>query len=160
MSPSRALQRSQPQCRKRKGDRGHAQFRIDEHVEPVGTDTRGNLRRPPKRTTEKVIGTRRDPLGKRITLPERNDLDGTAALVVALDLVISVDTSLAHLAGALGKPVWVLLPFAPDWRWRMHGDTSAWYPTATLFRQTVAGDWSGPVDAIAAALRRLVATRG
>ena len=84
-------------------------------------------------------------------------LDGTAALVIALDLVLSVDTSLAHLAGALGKPVWVLLPSAPDWRWRERGTTSAWYPTATLFRQAVAGDWSVPIEAVARALRDRVA---
>jgi Tetratricopeptide repeat/Glycosyltransferase family 9 (heptosyltransferase) len=94
---------------------------------------------------------------KLIALPERNDLDGTAALVTALDLVLSVDTSLAHLAGALGKPVWVLLPSAPDWRWREHGTTSAWYPTATLFRQAVAGDWSVPIEAVGTALRNRVA---
>lgn len=97
--------------------------------------------------------------GNLIRLPERNDLDGTAALVTALDLVISVDTSLAHLAGALGKPVWVLLPFAPDWRWLEHGTTTPWYPTATLFRQKVAGDWSDPIAEIAAALQRLLTHR-
>jgi tetratricopeptide (TPR) repeat protein len=94
-----------------------------------------------------------------VALPERNDLDGTSALVTALDLVISVDTSLAHLAGALGTPVWILLPFAPDWRWRESGTSSAWYPHATLFRQEVRGDWSGPIHGIAEALRRLVADR-
>jgi hypothetical protein len=65
----------------------------------------------------------------------------TAALISNLDLVISVDTSVAHLAGALAKPVWVLLPFFPEWRWLLDRDDSLWYPTARLFRQNAAGDW-------------------
>ena len=65
----------------------------------------------------------------------------TAALVSQLDLVIAVDTSVAHLAGALGKPVWVLLPFAPDWRWMVEREDSPWYPTMRLFRQQRIGDW-------------------
>ena len=70
-----------------------------------------------------------------------------------LDLVVAVDTSVAHLAGALGRPVWVLLPFAPDWRWQLGRGDSPWYPTAKLFRQTVTGDWSGPLAAVAEALQ-------
>ncbi|CAA6604459.1 conserved hypothetical protein [Rhodospirillaceae bacterium LM-1] len=81
--------------------------------------------------------------------------EGTAALVAALDLIISADTAIAHLAGALGKPFWLLLPFIPDWRWRMEGSGSPWYPSATLFRQPKAGDWATPVSAIAERLRRL-----
>jgi hypothetical protein len=65
----------------------------------------------------------------------------TAALVSTLDLVISVDTSVAHLAGALGKPVWVLLPFVPDWRWLLDRETSPWYPTARLFREDGTRTW-------------------
>jgi thioredoxin-like negative regulator of GroEL len=70
------------------------------------------------------------------------DWGDTASLVSALDLVITVDTAVAHLAGALGRPVWVALPFAPDWRWLLEGQDSAWYPTMRLFRQPVAGDWA------------------
>src|SRR6202012_4470181 len=69
------------------------------------------------------------------------DFSDTAALIANLDLVITVDTAVAHLAGALGTPVWVLLPFIPDWRWLLDRDDSPWYPTARLFRQTASGDW-------------------
>jgi tetratricopeptide (TPR) repeat protein len=81
------------------------------------------------------------------------DFADTAALVEALDLVISIDTSVAHLAGALGKPVWVLLRFDADWRWLRDRDDCPWYPTARLFRQTAPGDWDGVVSRVAAALR-------
>ena len=66
----------------------------------------------------------------------------TAALVSQLDLVISVDTSVAHLAGALGTPVWIALLFTPDWRWQMNRTDSPWYPQARLFRQAVRGQWA------------------
>jgi hypothetical protein len=92
-----------------------------------------------------------------VALPMRNDFDGIAALVSELDLVISVDTSLAHLAGALGKPVWVLLAYVPDWRWMLGRHDSRWYPTARLFRQRATGDWTEPVREAEAALRSLVA---
>ena len=72
---------------------------------------------------------------------ELHDFDDTAALVECLDWVVSVDTSVAHLAGALGKPVWVLLPFVPDWRWLLNRDTSPWYPQAVLYRQSAMDDW-------------------
>jgi tetratricopeptide (TPR) repeat protein len=70
-----------------------------------------------------------------------NDFSDTAALVARLDLVISVDTSAAHLAGALGKPVWILLSCTPDWRWLLGRGTTPWYPTAHLYRQAAPGDW-------------------
>jgi ADP-heptose:LPS heptosyltransferase len=82
----------------------------------------------------------------------RNDFDRLAALVASLDLVISVDTSIAHLAGALGKPVWVLLSRVPDWRWGLDRNDTPWYPTARLFRQRVAGDWTAPVNELVAAI--------
>jgi tetratricopeptide (TPR) repeat protein len=72
----------------------------------------------------------------------------TAAIISALDLVISVDTSVAHLAGALGKPVWILLPFTPDWRWLLDRHDSPWYPTARLFRQSHVDDWDGVIAEI------------
>jgi Flp pilus assembly protein TadD len=85
-------------------------------------------------------------------LPAREDFDGMAALVAELDLVISVDTSIAHLAGALARPTWVLLASAADWRWHPGRSDSPWYPTARLFRQTGAGDWDAVVSDVAAAL--------
>jgi tetratricopeptide (TPR) repeat protein/glycosyltransferase involved in cell wall biosynthesis len=80
------------------------------------------------------------------------DFADTAAVLEQLDLVITVDTSVAHLAGALGRPVWVLLAFAPDWRWLRQRDDSPWYPTARLFRQERHGDWEGVLARVASAL--------
>ena len=81
-----------------------------------------------------------------------HDFASTAALIESLDLVITVDTSVAHLAGALGKPVWVLLAAQPDWRWGMGCADSIWYPSARVFRQSTLGDWSGVVAALETAL--------
>jgi ADP-heptose:LPS heptosyltransferase len=83
---------------------------------------------------------------------ELADFADTAAVVALADLVICVDTAVAHLAGALGRPLWLLLPFSPDWRWETTGETSRWYPTARLFRQPSLGDWASVVDRVAAAL--------
>jgi len=69
------------------------------------------------------------------------DFADTTALIAQLDLVLCVDTSVAHLAGAMGKPTWVLLPFAPDWRWLRERTYSPWYPSMRLFRQRKIGDW-------------------
>ena len=85
-------------------------------------------------------------------MAEVSDLADTAALVTNLDLVISIDTSVAHLAGALGKPVWILLRSDACWRWLLDRADSPWYPTARLFRQTVPGDWDGLVRRVATAL--------
>jgi tetratricopeptide (TPR) repeat protein len=84
---------------------------------------------------------------------ELHDFTDTAALVMNLDLVIAVDTGVAHLTGALGKPVWVMLPANSDWRWLEHRSDSPWYPNARLFRQAVLGDWAPVVDSVAQALR-------
>ncbi|MGK7920241.1 MAG: tetratricopeptide repeat protein, partial [Trichodesmium sp.] len=70
-----------------------------------------------------------------------NDFADTAGIITQLDLVITVDTAVAHLAGTLGKPVWILLPFVPDWRWMLDRNDSPWYPSARLFRQAKIGDW-------------------
>ena len=89
-------------------------------------------------------------LFKRIHLhqDELIDFSDTAALINEMDLVISVDTSIAHLAGALGKTVWILLPFMPDYRWMLDRADSPWYPTATLYRQPKINDWESVVDEV------------
>jgi tetratricopeptide (TPR) repeat protein len=76
------------------------------------------------------------------------DFTDTAAFIAELDLVISVDTATAHLAGALGRPVWTLLPFSPDWRWELGSDATPWYPTMRLFRQETTGDWQGVIERV------------
>jgi hypothetical protein len=86
-----------------------------------------------------------------------DDFMDTAAVLKNLDLVISVDTAIAHLAGALGIPVWVALPFVPDWRWLMDREDSPWYPTMRLFRQTRPGQWEDVFQRIAEALQRRLA---
>jgi tetratricopeptide (TPR) repeat protein len=73
------------------------------------------------------------------------DFDDTAAVLALADLVISVDTAVAHLAGAMGRPTWVLLPFCPDWRWMLAREDSPWYPTARLYRQSLPGDWESVI---------------
>ena len=80
------------------------------------------------------------------------DFADTAALMANLDLIITVDTAVAHLAGAMGKPTWVLLPFAPDWRWLVERDDSPWYPTMRLFRQQSPGDWKRVINKLSASL--------
>jgi len=88
-----------------------------------------------------------------VPLAPGSALVDTAAMIAELDLVISVDTGIAHLAGALARPTWLLLPFAPDWRWQLGRDDSPWYPTLRLFRQARPGDWPGVVARVAAALQ-------
>jgi ADP-heptose:LPS heptosyltransferase len=84
------------------------------------------------------------------------DFSDTAAIVSLLDLVVSSDTSIAHLAGALGKPVWILLQCAADWRWLADRDDCPWYPTARLFRQPAMDDWESVLQQVQAALAHLV----
>lgn len=83
-----------------------------------------------------------------------DDFSDTAALLTLCDLVIAVDTAPAHLAGALGRPLWVLLPFAPDWRWTREEPATPWYPTARLFRQTAPEDWDSVIARVAEELER------
>jgi glycosyltransferase involved in cell wall biosynthesis/Flp pilus assembly protein TadD len=90
--------------------------------------------------------------------PHLTDYAETAAAISQLDLVITADTSVAHLAGTLGTPVWMLTPFAPDWRWLLDRADSPWYPSMRLFRQQVAGDWPSVMRDVAAALRQLQLT--
>ena len=90
------------------------------------------------------------PLGGELA-----DMADTAALIALADLTISVDTSVVHVAGALGRPVWVMLAFAPDWRWTLNAESSPWYPQARLFRQPTLGDWPSVVAALRAELARL-----
>jgi hypothetical protein len=95
---------------------------------------------------------------RRLGLPDLTpwltDYQETAALIAALDLVITVDTSVAHMAGALGKPVWILLPHAPDWRWLLGRTDSPWYRSARLFRQPAAGDWGSVLAQIVDEMKR------
>jgi hypothetical protein len=81
-----------------------------------------------------------------------SDVRDTAALILNLDLIIAVDTVTAHLAGALARPTWVLLPFPADWRWMLGRQDTPWYPTARLFRQSREGDWSAVIAEAAAPL--------
>tara|TARA_R110001592_G_scaffold63417_1_gene194135 strand:- start:638 stop:2161 length:1524 start_codon:yes stop_codon:yes gene_type:complete len=97
--------------------------------------------------------TFRSPPGGTVDLaPLLGDFADTAAAIACLDLVISADTSVAHLAGALAKPVWVMLPKVPDWRWMLGRDDSPWYPTMRLYRQNTFGDWPGVMARVAADL--------
>jgi hypothetical protein len=105
-------------------------------------------------------------LGGRFPLTDLGgDLEGdpfteTAAVMKNLDLVVTVDTAVAHLAGSLGVPVWVALPFANDWRWLLEREDSPWYPTLRLFRQRRRGNWQEVFEGIAAALEELAKASG
>ena len=88
--------------------------------------------------------------------PQFKDFSDTAAVIENLDLVITVDTAVAHLAGAMGKTAWILLPFDPDWRWMTECADSPWYPTVMLFRQSRLGDWDGVMSTVCRALKERV----
>jgi len=145
--PSEPYLRAAPQPRLAKGAR-------------VGVCTRGapihpndlNRSLPPDQAARLLA------LPKAISLhvddTRARDMAETAGLIAALDLVITVDTAVAHLAGALGKPVWILLPhLGRDWRWGAEGESSAWYPSARLFRQGPSEPWSAVLDRVLAAAR-------
>jgi ADP-heptose:LPS heptosyltransferase len=85
--------------------------------------------------------------------PALTDFAETASIIAGLDWVVTVDTAVAHLAGALGKSVWLLLPTGPDYRWLLERTDSPWYPTARLFRQCARGDWAGVVQRLCEAIR-------
>lgn len=89
---------------------------------------------------------------------ELGDFADTGALAAAVDLLVSIDTSINHVAGGLGRTVWMFCPYAPDWRWQLGRTDSPWYPSLTLFRQTVPGDWSGPLAAVTEALRKRISS--
>ena len=91
--------------------------------------------------------------------PVTGDMADTAAQMANLDLIVTIDTSMAHLAGALARPVWVLLGYSPDWRWLMDREDSPWYPTARLFRQPRDGDWRPVIDRVRTALLELAAQK-
>ncbi len=121
-------------------------FEIDATLVSVQKDTRGE--------GEIALKRQMDLLD---LFDELEDFSDTAALMSNLDLLISVDTSVAHLAGALGKPVWVLLlPLVPDWRWLLDLDDSPWYPTARLFRQDDRCEWDSVIARVHSALRDFV----
>ena len=90
----------------------------------------------------------------RLAVADLRDFADTAALVDLMDVVVTVDTSIAHLAGAMGKSVWILLPFNPDWRWLLDREDSVWYPTARLFRQPAIGDWDSVIRRVREELMR------
>jgi len=87
------------------------------------------------------------------------DFADTAAAIANLDLVITIDTAVAHLAGAMGKPVWVLLPHVPDWRWFLYDTKTPWYPSMKLFRQPAPGDWESPLSSIFEELQKWISYR-
>jgi ADP-heptose:LPS heptosyltransferase len=87
------------------------------------------------------------------------DLDETAALLGALELIVTIDSTVAQLAGAMGRPVWVLLPVGAEWRYGVAGERTPWYPSARLFRQDRRDKWSLPVEAAAMALREVVGAK-
>src|SRR5262249_36557368 len=84
------------------------------------------------------------------------DFADTAALMSGLNLIITVDTATAHLAGAMGRPVWTLLSNVPDWRWGLGSDKSPWYPSMQLFRQPTSGDWASVIKSVAYELNNTV----
>lgn len=105
--------------------------------------------------SEQVV---RPPNGMKLIdyTEDMHDFSDTAAFIINLDLIISVDTAVAHLAGALGKPVWTLLRFSPEWRWMLDRTDSPWYPTMRLFRQPAPGDWGSVVEKIFNELQTLI----
>jgi hypothetical protein len=113
-----------------------------------------SLQKDPRPDDKLVLGERREVVDLTVHL---TDFMETAALISCLDLVITVDTSVAHLAGALGCPTWILLPYLPDWRWLLDRDDSPWYPTVRLFRQQESRDYAPVIDRMRAELAAMIA---
>ncbi|MGD0140844.1 MAG: tetratricopeptide repeat-containing glycosyltransferase family protein [Tepidisphaeraceae bacterium] len=109
---------------------------------------------------EAAAETKTPPAGMELVdwTQELKDFADTAALIANLDLVIAVDTAVVHLAGAMGKPVWTLLPFVSDWRWLLERQDSPWYPSMRLFRQPRIGDWDGVITRVVEALSDWIET--
>lgn len=110
---------------------------------------------------EKAAQALQPPPGMKLLALDKEirDFDDSAALLSLADLLITVDSSPAHLAGSLGRPAWVLLPLVPDWRWLMDRSDSPWYPSLRLFRQSARGDWAGVMARVAEALDTWKGTR-
>jgi hypothetical protein len=113
-----------------------------------------SLQKDPRPADQAVLRERNDIVDLTAQL---TDFVETAALINCLDLVITVDTSVAHLAAALGRPTWIPLPYTPDYRWLLDRDDSPWYPTARLFRQTETREYASVLDRMATELRSLIA---
>jgi hypothetical protein len=115
-----------------------------------------SLQKDPRPADRTFLSQRTDILDLTNDL---TDFAETAALICCLDVVITVDTSVAHLAATLGRPTWLILPYWPDWRWLLDRDDSPWYPTARLFRQTAARDYQSVLDRVRDELLILHAAR-
>ena len=102
---------------------------------------------------------RRPPFATIDLTDQLNDFADTAALLTHLDLLVTIDTAVAHLAGALGREVWTFIPYIPDWRWELAGDKTFWYPTMRLFRQSIRNDWPGPISRMRDELSKRVSHR-
>lgn len=129
------------------------------HLAPMLADTRVrwvSLQMPPQSVQVEEL-----PGGTFLDLAElQPNMAETAAIIMELDLVITADTSIAHLAGALGRPVWVMLPHIPDWRWQLGRSDSPWYGSMRLFRQAATGDWDSVAAALRVSLDELLGPRG
>jgi hypothetical protein len=142
-----------------KHKRDHLRSFSPEHLDVIDRVPHVQLFSLQKPAAAHAVPTFNSP-GQLIDLaPELTDFAETAAAIKNLDLVISCDSAPAHLAGALGVPVWIALPFVPDWRWLLNRDDSPWYPTARLFRQRERQDWTAVFANMARELATLVDSR-